>query len=87
MNAESFNAAVRAASGRAGVAPQSEPSAAPRVGQIGIGRGGGSAEPPRPSTNELVNERLRRAARLARTFTIPGGVTVEALDDLFGPGR
>jgi hypothetical protein len=74
----SFNDAIRRAAG--GYAPRSEPDASVKVGEVGVGRGGGSA-PARPvTTSEQISERIRASARIARGFTVPGGVHLDSVD-------
>jgi hypothetical protein len=82
---ESFNAAIRRAAGYAGGPDPAVPPIGEigigRVGQIGVGRGGACA-PPRPTgQGELVNERIRAAAQIARVASVRGGVDL-GLDDL-----
>jgi hypothetical protein len=82
---ESFNRAFRLLAGRA---PQPVPERElERDGDYGGGRGGTAAMPrPRATSNADVNARLRSAARIARQFTVPGGVNVDQvdLDRLYG---
>lgn len=55
-----------------------------QIGDIGIGKGGSArARPKAATTNDDVNARIRRGARVARTLTVPDGVAVD-VDDLFG---
>jgi hypothetical protein len=53
---------------------------------LGGGKGGACVMPrPRPPSSATVNDHIRRASRLARSFAIPGGVSLDAaLDDLLG---
>jgi hypothetical protein len=80
----SFNDAIRAAAGRAAPAPAIEHEQP--VGNLGIGVGGAAARVRPPVTNAGVNAKIRAAAQVARGFTVPGGVHLDAvnLDDLYG---
>jgi hypothetical protein len=79
-----MNELIRAAAGRAPAESSGPPEPTPeRVGNIGIGRGGAAA-PARLSTKAVINDRIRHAARIVRTFTVPGGVSLGDVDDLFG---
>jgi hypothetical protein len=79
-----MNDLIRAAAGRAPVGPPGPAEPTPeRVGNIGIGHGGAAA-PARLSTRAAINDRIRDAARVARAFTVPGGVSLGDVDDLFG---
>jgi hypothetical protein len=74
MSSEAINAWIRNQAGRnvPPAAPMLEP-----VGDVGIGKGG-SARPTRASTS--TNDGIRRAAAVARSFTVPGGVRLDDLD-------
>jgi hypothetical protein len=78
-----FNDAIRRA---AGYAPRLEPDAPVKVGDVGVGRGGASAPMRRVTTSEQISARIRTSARIARGFTVPGGVHLDSvdLDDLLG---
>jgi hypothetical protein len=79
-----FNDAIRQAAGRVDV-PQPVPSYMDKPGVI-FG-GGGSSAPPRRATrsNEIVNARLRRAARVVRDVQLGHGVNFDlSLDDPWG---
>jgi hypothetical protein len=80
-----MNAAIRRAAGRSVDVPRRELDV-PKVGSIGIGRGGGSAPARRKTTGDEVNARIRAGARLARAVSVPGGVRLDDvnLDELFG---
>jgi hypothetical protein len=81
----SFNDAIRRAAARGGYVPQAERDAPARVGDVGIGRGGGSAPAPPVTSSQQINERIRASVRLARQFTIANGVRLDDvdLDDLW----
>jgi hypothetical protein len=49
------------------------------VGDLGLGRGG-AAVPSRSASNAALNERIRTGARVARAFTVPGGVRLDDVD-------
>jgi hypothetical protein len=69
---DSFNAAIRQAAG--GVAPARTPDPE-RFGNLGIGCGSpGRLGPARPIDSTEINARIRQAARLARSLTVPSGV-------------
>jgi hypothetical protein len=76
---EGINAAIRRAAGR-GNLPKIPYPDVPREGSIGIGRGGGSAPARRKTTSGQINARIRTGARVVRTFTVPGGVNLDAID-------
>jgi hypothetical protein len=82
-----MNALLRKAAGHGVDVPRRELDE-PKVGSIGIGRGGGSAPARRKTTGDEVNARLRAGVRLARAVSVPGGVGVNLdavdLDTLFG---
>jgi hypothetical protein len=77
-----FNDAIRRAAGRT---PRLEPDAPVKVGDVGVGRGGGSAPARRVTTSEQISDRIRASGRIARSFTVPGGVNIDSvnLDDLW----
>jgi len=76
-----FNDAIRRAAGRGVVASPVEPDPPPKPGNIGIGRGGAAAgRPRRASANALVNERIRRGARIVREAQVRGGVSIGDFD-------
>jgi hypothetical protein len=51
------------------------------IGDIGIGRGGAAAgRPRRATTNALINERIRKGARIVRSVQLRDGLSVD-LDD------
>jgi hypothetical protein len=80
-----FNDAIRRAAGRGGYPLRRAPDAPVKVGDVGVGRGGGSAPAPRVTTSGQISERIRASARIARGFTVPGGVSLDSvdLDDLW----
>jgi hypothetical protein len=77
MTRSPFNDALRAAAGRtaAPVPDQERP-----LGNIGIGVGGAAAPPPARASSAEISNRIRAGARLARSFTVPGGVNLDAVD-------
>jgi hypothetical protein len=82
MTSSAINDAIRRAAGR-NVAPAArERELEQPVGSIGIGRGASAAARPPASTSADVNARIRAGARLARGFTVPGGVNIYDLVDL-----
>ncbi len=85
MSNEAFNAVLRrAAAGRAPALVRDEEQP---VGSIGIGRGGAAAPQRRESDEEQINDAIRRGARIARSFSVPGGVHLDGvadLDNIFG---
>jgi hypothetical protein len=90
MSGEAFNRLVRIAAGRDVPEPgRSELELERPVGDI-VGRHvpGPAAFPRTPPSNEPINTVIRRGARAARSFTVPGGVSLDAadaaLDDMLG---
>jgi hypothetical protein len=79
---ETMNDLLRRAAGRdVDVAQLDEPQVAPKVGDIGIGRGGTAAVRVKPaSTNEVVNARLRAGFRVVRSAALRDGLSID-LDD------
>ena len=81
---DAFGDLLRAAAGRS---PAPVPVQERPVGDAGVGRGGAAGPPRRESGSEAINDALRRGARIARSFTVPGGVHLDGvadLDNLFG---
>jgi hypothetical protein len=86
MTRSAMNDAIRRAAGRE-PAPELEREHERPDGSIGVGQGATCAPPrPRPASSANASARIRAGARLARTFTVPGGVSVDVgdLDDLLG---
>jgi hypothetical protein len=79
-----MNDLIRRAAGRRVVASPVESEPPPKLGSIGIGRGGGSAARPRPATpNAEINRRLRLGARIVRDVQLGDGLTID-LDNPWG---
>jgi hypothetical protein len=83
LSGTDFNAILRRAAGRE-QAPALELEQP--VADFGLGRGGAALPQPRPTSNAHVNARIRAGARVARAFTVPGGVRLDDvdLDRLYG---
>jgi hypothetical protein len=76
-----FNDLVRRAAGHEVTATSRAEPAAPKSGDIGIGRGGAAAARPKLATgNALVNDRIRKGARIVRDVSLQDGLSID-LDD------
>ena len=71
----SFNDVLRAAAGH----ERREPLDPDRAGDVGIGRGGGSAARLTPSTNEQINDAIKLAARVATNRVDLDGVNLASI--------
>lgn len=80
MTDSAINAAIRRAAGR-GPAPAPRLERERPIGDGGIGRGGTCNPLPRHENQDVdMNRLIRGGARLARTFAIPQGVHLDAVD-------
>jgi hypothetical protein len=79
-----MNALIRAAAGRR--TPELLPVEEPEpLGAVGIGLGGTAASRRLQAPDRAAfNQRLRAAAKVARAYTVPGGVTIDSAN-LDGP--
>jgi hypothetical protein len=81
---ETMNDLIRAAARRPVDVAQPEPHVAPKVGDVGIGRGGSAAPRSKPvRSNEVVNARLRAGFRVVRSAALRDGLSVD-LDNPWG---
>jgi hypothetical protein len=76
---QSMNDLLREAAGRH--VDVAQPYVAPKIGDIGIGRGGSTAPRSKPArSNEVVNARLRAGFRVVRSAALRDGLSID-LDD------
>jgi hypothetical protein len=76
VNNARINALIRSAAGRGTTVEQAEQP----EGDLGGGRGGSVRMLPGTRQDQDVNGRIRRAALLARTLTLPNGVDPFGID-------
>ena len=74
---DAFGDALRRATGRPVALDETQDE--PRVGDIGVGRGGSAAGRPRraAATNALINERIRKGARIMRSVQLRDGLSID----------